>query len=204
MDHVEQINIEFEHGYEEEELGTVMFISGVYGVGKSTLCNLVSEKCGYPFYSAGDLISSENGEMYGANKVVKSKEKNQSLLVKIVSRKLKNEALILLAGHFCILGKQGNVELLPKTVYKKLGISSIVLLESDSEIIIRNLKERDGIRYTQKQIEKFIYTERICATTIAEELQIPLYIHNVKFDDKDMEKIIVFMKEVYGESVIGY
>ena len=57
-------------------VGTI-FIAGSYGVGKSTLCDKLSKALGLPTYSAGDLISSINGEQYGANKAVQNKETNQ-------------------------------------------------------------------------------------------------------------------------------
>ena len=87
-------------------MGTV-FLAGVYGVGKSTLAQKVSEKAGIPFYSAGDLISEKNGEKYGANKIVVDKNRNQDILVECVSEILQRESRILLAGHFCIVNKFG-------------------------------------------------------------------------------------------------
>lgn len=46
--------------------GTTIFIAGVYGTGKSTMCSVLSEKLHIPAFSAGDLISAINGERYGA------------------------------------------------------------------------------------------------------------------------------------------
>lgn len=60
-------------------VGTI-FIAGSYGVGKSTLCDKLSKALGLPTYSAGDLISSINGEQYGANKAVQNKETNQDMV----------------------------------------------------------------------------------------------------------------------------
>lgn len=46
----------------------IIFVAGIYGVGKSTLCERLSISIGIPCYSAGDLISAINGEIYGRNK----------------------------------------------------------------------------------------------------------------------------------------
>lgn len=62
----------------------IIFVAGIYGVGKSTLCERLSISIGIPCYSAGDLISAINGEIYGRNKTVVNKEKNQDILSKIV------------------------------------------------------------------------------------------------------------------------
>ena len=34
----------------------VIFVAGIYGVGKSTLCEKLSKELKIPFYSSGDLI----------------------------------------------------------------------------------------------------------------------------------------------------
>ena len=65
----------------------IIFVAGTYGVGKSTLCDKLSKKLNIPSYSSGDLISEINGEIYGANKVVKDKTANQNILISAVKRK---------------------------------------------------------------------------------------------------------------------
>ena len=62
----------------------VIFVAGVYGVGKSTLCEKLSKELSIPFYSASDLISKVNGESYGTNKVVKDKSQNQDILADVI------------------------------------------------------------------------------------------------------------------------
>ncbi|MDD3336479.1 MAG: AAA family ATPase [Eubacteriales bacterium] len=57
--------------------GSTVFIAGVYGTGKSTLCSALSERLHIPTFSAGDLISAINDEQYGANKAVADKYINQ-------------------------------------------------------------------------------------------------------------------------------
>lgn len=185
-------------------MGSAVLVSGVYGVGKSTLCNKLAQKCHINFYSAGDVISEENDEKYGSNKIVKNKELNQNILIKKISEKLEHEKIILLAGHFCILGNNGQVESLPEHIYSKLQLSAIILLKADSKIIMRNLNSRDGKEYPMQLIEEFLNTERNCAEHIADNLNIPLFIHNMKFSNEDVEENYLFLKEVYGENFIGH
>lgn len=54
----------------------IVFVAGIYGVGKSTLCEKLGHSIGIPCFSAGDLISALNGETYGRNKAVVNKERN--------------------------------------------------------------------------------------------------------------------------------
>lgn len=47
----------------------IIFLAGIYGVGKSTLSVKLSKKLHIPEYSASNLISKYNDEMYGKNKI---------------------------------------------------------------------------------------------------------------------------------------
>ena len=182
----------------------VIFVAGIYGVGKSTLCERLSRLIHIPFYSAGDLISKQVGETYGENKKVRNKEHNQNVLIESINQKIIKEHLIMLAGHFCILGNDNKPEELPSYVYEKMNIGAIVLLEADPCVIIKHLRKRDGKKYARELIESFIELERRCAAKTAEVLGVPLKVYSMSFTDVDSEKIIEFIKEVYGEDFIRY
>lgn len=94
----------------------VIFVSGAYGVGKTTLCEMLSNKKGIPHYSASDIISQATSETYGSNKIVKNVKNNQDILIESVSSLLKKNNDILLSGHFCIFDKKSEVIKLPEFV----------------------------------------------------------------------------------------
>lgn len=66
----------------------VYFITGAYGVGKTHLCDTLSNELSIPYFSASELISAQNNEIYGANKAVKDKLENQQILQKAIAKKL--------------------------------------------------------------------------------------------------------------------
>lgn len=175
-------------------MGTI-FVAGAYGVGKSTMCELLSAHLCIPTYSAGDLISSINGERYGANKAVQDKNKNQEILTREVKRCLKQHPTILLAGHFCIFDKQNNVETLPKNVFESLCLESILLLEADKAAIIQNLRHRDGKQYTDKQIEFLCREEHLSANEVSIQHSCPLYIHQMCFDESDLISCLQLLRK---------
>lgn len=168
-------------------MGTI-FIAGSYGVGKSTLCSALSKALTIPAYSAGDLISNVNGEQYGANKAVKDKEANQGLLAMEIKKKLEQYPTILLAGHFCIFDKLNCVEELPHSVFEKISIERILLLEADPEQILANLSVRDKKKYENRQIERLIREERRVAEEISQKCNRNLHIHHMTFDASDLKK----------------
>ena len=95
----------------------IIFVAGIYGVGKSTLCERLGLFIGIPCYSAGNLISALNGETYGRNKTVANKENNQDILVAAVNDRLQKDTAFILAGHFCIFDKLFNVARLPESFF---------------------------------------------------------------------------------------
>lgn len=178
---------------------STIFIAGVYGTGKSTMCSALSKMLHIPAFSAGDLISSINGEKYGANKAVTDKDGNQALLVERVQQLFKKYERIILAGHFCIFNANAGIEILPESVYHALSISQIILLETNSQTIISNLRRRDGMAYSLKSISKLIEKEREQSERISEQLNCPLSIYQMTFTDQDVQQIALLISQ--GEKV---
>ena len=172
----------------------VIFIAGVYGVGKSTLCKNLESVVKIPSFSAGDLISEINGEFYGKNKVVKDKYNNQNILIIAVKNKLIQTPKILLAGHFCILNTKNEVEILPEFVYKEMPLSKIVLLEADVRRICENIQNRDNKAYPQKLLNDMTEKERRQAIKISSDLNIPLIIHHMNFDQTDVNALKISLQ----------
>ncbi len=96
------------------------------------------------------------------------------------------------------------MERFPVHTYSKLQLSSIILLEAIPEMIVQNLCSRDGKKYSVEQVEEFVSTEKDCALFIAENLNIPLFIYEMKFSNEDIEETYLFLKEIYGENIIRY
>lgn len=168
----------------------VIFVAGCYGVGKSTVIRQLSRLMSVPFFSASSLISEANNETYGANKFVADKKKNQKILLSKIEEKLKEHSRFFLDGHFCIF-KQGNViDPLPLDDLKVMHFEKIVLLEAEPDFILKNLSNRDEKTYTLKAITALMEAERQQATALSKMMQIPLQIHQMKFDDTDVQKIL--------------
>ena len=173
-------------------MGTI-FVAGTYGVGKSTLCKKLSEILKIPDFSAGDLISAVNGETYGANKVVKDKNVNQNILALQVEQLLKTMPSIILAGHFCIIDANGNVDALPSSVFYTLEIECIILLEASPSQIVKNLSARDKKEYSEEQIFLLQKAEHEKAHDIAASINCNLYIHHMLFDETDVASCLSYI-----------
>ena len=164
----------------------VLFLAGIYGVGKSTLGETLSQRQGIPFYSAGDLISQVNGEIYGANKVVADKVGNQDILAIQIDRLLKQYGRILLAGHFCIVNKHGEVDCLPQDAFKNLHLDKIILLEAEEEQVLDHLRVRDAKKYSPELVAAIMQTEREMAYAVSAELNCPIATHCMTYSSTDV------------------
>lgn len=173
--------------------GSTIFIAGIYGTGKSTLCSALSERLHIPAYSAGDLISVENGERYGANKAVADKDRNQVLLSECVQELNQEYEQIILAGHFCIFNPNNGIEVVPEFVYHMLNINQIILLEANTQTIIDHLKKRDGKIYSKESIIALSDKEREQSKWIATQLKCPLDIYNMMFTDEDLNHVAALL-----------
>ncbi len=151
--------------------GSTIFIAGIYGTGKSTICSALSKRFHIPSFSAGDLISAINGEQYGANKAVADKDSNQVLLAERVQELNHENKQIILAGHFCIFNAHNEVEILPESVYSALNIAQIILLEADIQNIVLNLRRRDGKDYSEKSVTALMEREREQSERISKQLK---------------------------------
>ena len=167
----------------------VILLAGIYGVGKSTLGENLFQRRGIPFYSAGDLISHVNGEIYGANKVVADKEANQNILAMQIERLLGQHDRILLAGHFCIVNKHGEVDRLPRDAFKNLHLDKIILLEAEKEQILEHLRARDAKKYSPELVAALMQTERKMAYAVSAELNCPIATHCMTYIPADISTI---------------
>lgn len=171
------------------------FLAGAYGVGKSTIGMKLSAKTSIPFFSAGNLISEINGEEYGANKVVKNKDLNQSILIERVCELHRKHHKIILAGHFCIFGKENAIETLPDFVFDRLSLVKIILLEANPCVISEFLQQRDNKVYSADILKDLAKREKKQALKIAQRLNCPFSEYQMSFTDTDLTALLKLMED---------
>lgn len=164
----------------------ILFLAGIYGVGKSTIGKSLSQRKGIPFFSAGDLISQVNGEAYGANKVVTDKMGNQDILAMQIEHQLEQHDRLLLAGHFCIINGQGEVDRLPEDIFKRLHIEKIILLEAPVDRIMDHLLARDSKQYSTELVDSLMQTERKMANDVSKKLNCPMVTYRMTYTPADI------------------
>lgn len=154
----------------------VVFLAGIYGVGKSSYASTLISHDDCKHYNASELISKVTHEAYGSNKNVTDKHMNQIVLIQEVEKLLKHENRIVLCGHFVILNREMECEYIPEETYSQLHIEEVVLLKRQITSIQRDLILRDAIDYPLQLLMQLDYLEENQARKISYNLNVPLKI----------------------------
>lgn len=159
----------------DEGAGQVIFIAGVHGAGKSTLCGALARKGGVLHRSAGQIIREADEKALSEDtKAVRDIDQNQKLLVAGVNRIRKGSRNLLLDGHFALINGSGDVEPIALEVFEALALDRIVLVHDSPEEIRKRLISRDKAALTVSTIVELQSVEVKTAQAIAKTLAIPL------------------------------
>ena len=160
-----------------------IFLSGVHGVGKSTLLTKISKDKNIVTESVSDLIRQAGNEIKSNNKLTKNISNNQHLwkqeLNKIV---LSDDKKLILDGHFCLLNTDGEVVVLSDDTFEGTKINKIILKKEEPEIIRQRLESRDNTIWKLETIKLLQDLEEKRAIFFSEKNNIPLFI----FDNDEL------------------
>ncbi|PZO12129.1 MAG: hypothetical protein DCF25_18170 [Leptolyngbya foveolarum] len=157
----------------------IIFVGGVHGVGKTTLCNKVKDEFEIKHFSASNLISREkNGEKESHRKQVADISGNQNHLAVAVNRYFNNVDWYLLDGHFCLLDRNKDIALIPHSIYEEISPSAIIVLVDEPKSIYSRLSARDNVDYDLSLLRSFQEQEISQAKLVSQQLAIPYLIVN--------------------------
>mgnify|MGYP000321386080 CR=1 FL=1 len=171
----------------------VVFVSGNYGSGKSTLCRNYSLKTKWKHITASSLITKTVGERYEESKSVKDISLNQDKLISEISALPPGDYL--LDGHTVILNSNKQPECISVDVFSKIGIQAIILVRTDEDKILQRIRERESFNYSVKEVKLINDLEYKMAKEISEGLDIPLKIIDSSINqfDKSLKEIEEFL-----------
>ena len=84
----------------------IIFLGGVHGVGKTSLCNKMCEELSIEGYSASNLIKRVKNVKFPTNKHSEEINGNQDTLIVAVNKYIRCKTACLLDGHFCLLNEK--------------------------------------------------------------------------------------------------
>ena len=119
----------------------IIFVAGVHGAGKDSLCERLGPTIGGEHVTASGLIRKRKS--LGVAKAIAGIDANQSILVEELEYFETNKPYILLDGHFCLFNTKFEIQLLPITLFRALKIAYILLLTCSPRVILERLNDRD-------------------------------------------------------------
>lgn len=153
----------------------MIFMGGVHGAGKGTVCDRVFSPAGYHCVTASELIA-EQGKKTDDNKRVSSVADNQAILMDALENKSKSHRRLLLDGHFTLINKKNMIEPIDIEVFRSMRISQLLLVKGKVDKIVSRLQARDNRKWKASFIEHFQKEEEIHARYVAKNLGVPLRI----------------------------
>ena len=137
----------------------IIFIGGIHGVGKGTLCKRIESELGIIHLSASEVLKWKDFNMDSSDKRVSDIDSTQDCLLKNLKGVITPGKTYLLDGHFCLLNKESKIEKVPEEVFIGINPKKIIVVSETPEIIAKRLYQRDGKRYETSLLEKMQNTE---------------------------------------------
>lgn len=149
----------------------LLFVGGIHGSGKTTLCAATAPSVGAQHLSSGELISRARA-LDLKDKSVADVEANQSALVLAVNGIASRR--IILDGHFCLITREGLLARVPVVTFEALEPSGLALVTINPEVASRRLRERDGRSIEATVLRELQDEESAYAEGLSKHLGVPL------------------------------
>lgn len=168
----------------------IIFIAGVHGVGKTTLCRSICSKFDAVHHSASELIAKYSHIEFPPNTRVKNINRNQEALINAIKEYLDTEKKYLLDGHFCLLNQEGVITKIPISTFRAILPMAIILLHDDPSNILSRLKDMDRDIYDMNLLSSFQEQELEYSRSVAAQLNTPYLRANPQTDRDKIHRFI--------------
>lgn len=148
-----------------------LFIGGIHGVGKGSLCKKLVEAYLCEYVSASALLNWNK-----KSKQVQDVSRNQKILAELLAEKTSGDSSYIIDGHFALWDESNCCKVVPLETFTSLGLNGIVLITCSADIVQERLSERDGISYDINRILDLQNAEILQAEQVAQSLNIPLFV----------------------------
>ncbi|WP_428743498.1 ATP-binding protein [Tenacibaculum sp.] len=155
----------------------IIFIGGIHGVGKGTVCKELVQKLNFEHLSASEVLRWDEISNL-KNKKVQNFNTTQDRLLTNLKKIVKPNKKYLLDGHFVLLNSHGEPEKINESTFFGIDPESIILLTCEPKLILERLQQRDQSKYKLNVLEKMQQMEIEHANYISKKLNIPLFINS--------------------------
>lgn len=155
-----------------ELMRNIIFIDGIHGVGKGTICKEITLKTELIHLSASQILKWEEISNID-NKLVKNITSSQDRLIKGLKNLIKKDESYLLDGHFCLLNSDGIPCRIDEDTFDQINPKAIVIVIDTVEKISKRLEVRDGKVYDIKTLNELQEMEIKYSKYLSDKYSIP-------------------------------
>lgn len=164
------------------DISRKIFLGGVHGVGKSTICNRIFSPAGFYCVTASSLLKRHLTQI-SEDKRVQNISSNQEIILNQFQSVREQYPRVVLDGHYTLLNGSGDIEPIELDVFKAIAPSRLILIEEIPSVIAHRLSVRDGNKWDESFIADFLSQEKEHALRVSEMLKVPLEIFSNSPDE---------------------
>lgn len=166
----------------------IIFIGGIHGVGKGTLCDKVCHDLNLQHLSASEVLKWEEISEK-ENKLVKDFTLTQNRLFTNLQQIVKENERYVLDGHYCLLNKDNVPEKIDFDTFRKLDPFAFIIVVDDIQEVKKRLENRDNSEYDLNLLSKFQELE----TKYSKELAVLLNKPHMTLKSQDTNSLKSFL-----------
>lgn len=166
----------------------IIFIGGIHGVGKGTLCEKVCNEFTLRHLSASEVLKWEEISEK-ENKLVKDFTLTQNRLITNLQQIVKENERYILDGHYCLLNKDNLPEKIDFDTFRMLDPFAFIIVVDEIQEIKSRLEYRDNREYDFDLLLKFQELE----TEYSKELAVQLNKPHLTIKSKDINSFKTFL-----------
>lgn len=153
-------------------LNNIIFVGGIHGVGKSTICKEICNKLDINYLSASDLLKWKEVKENPNEKNVIDIPQTQERLIQGLQSILKDDEKYILDGHFCLFDEYFQITRIPFKTFELIKPILITVVIGDIQLINKRLSERDAQTYSVANLQYMQDEEIIYSKEVADKLKI--------------------------------
>lgn len=153
-------------------MNNLIFIGGIHGAGKGTICRKVCEQTDLVHITASEVLKwREISDV--ENKKVMNIPDTQIRLIEGLKKIKKEKGNYLLDGHFCLFNSESDVEKIQIETFELIAPKLVAVVVTKIKTIQKRLRSRDNTSYSPKTLE-YMQSMEVChAAHVASTLNVP-------------------------------